>query len=350
MLINTKFYNPACRFLSGLFLLKTKSSFTITDKIFAHLEAWRLYTVIWCGLVSLAGSCIAFGYFPPLEIAIFVFIIPILGWTAGLYLTDYLDRELDSIQKPHRPIPSGRIKPKEALAVGGIFALTGFLLSFLLGINNILLAFVVASLVLTYAKFSKSRGAMGNLNRGFLTLATYFFGVFSAGQQLQSMPMYIWLLSLVFMIHDTNSNLVGAIRDLEGDKQGGYNTIPVKYGVKKSIYISLALTFIWLPLAIFLPYRFNFLKNEFYLVMIIDVLILVILYVYLFRSITNYSREKALIFHEFFVIERVVLASAFIFGIVNPTIAFIILLVSLIVTSISQYKLRRRYEFKENTL
>jgi 4-hydroxybenzoate polyprenyltransferase/geranylgeranylglycerol-phosphate geranylgeranyltransferase len=330
--------------------LKTKSSFTIKEKVFAHLEAWRLYTVIWCGLVSLAGSCIAFGYFHSLKIATLVFLIPILGWTAGLYLTDYLDKELDSIQKPHRPIPSGRIKPKEALVIGAIFALTGFLLSFLLGLNNILLAFVVASLVLTYAKFSKSRGVMGNLNRGFLTLATYFFGVFSANQQLQSIPIYIWLLSLVFMVHDTNSNLVGAIRDIEGDKKGGYITIPVKYGIKKSIYISLMLTFIWLSLAIFLPYHFKFLKNEFYLIMIIDILILITLYVYLFRSITNYSREKALIFHEFFVIERVVLASAFIFGMISPRLAFVILLVSLIITGISQYTLRKRYEFRENTL
>ena len=322
----------------------------LKTKLFAHLETWRLYTVIWCGLVSLAGSCIAFSNFPPLKIAALAFFIPLLGWTAGLYLADYLDRKLDAIQKPHRPIPSGRIKPKEALVIGAIFTITGFVLSFLLGLNNILLVFVVASLVLVYAKFSKSRGIVGNLNRGFVTVVAYFFGVFSANQPLQSIPTYVWLLSFVFLVHDTNSNLVGAIRDLEGDKNGGYMTIPVKYGIKKSVYISLMLTIIWLSLTLFLPYHFKFLKTEFYLIMIIDILILISLYVYLFRSITNYSREKALRFHEFFVVERVILASAFIFGMANISTAIPVCLVALFITSGSQYLLRKRYEFQVKSI
>lgn len=268
-----------------------------------------------------------------------------MGWTAGLYLADFLDKKLDAIQKPHRPIPSGRIKPMEALAIGGIFAIIGFILSFLLSLNNIILVFVVAFLVIAYAKISKSRGIMGNLNRGIVTVAAYFFGVFSINQPIQSIPLYIWLLAIVFLFHDTNSNLVGAIRDMEGDKAGGYITIPVKYGLKKSIFISLFLTVIWLSLALYLP--FKFLKTEFYFVMIIDILILIALYVYLFKSVIKYSREKALKFHEFFVIERITLASAFIFGIVNIYIAAIVFLVALLVTGTSQYLLRKRYEFVE---
>jgi len=329
--------------------LKTNSNskYTIRDKLFAHLETWRLYTVIWCGLVSLAGSCIAFGDFPPLKIAFLAFFIPMIGWTAGLYLADFLDRKLDAIQKPHRPIPSGRIKPYEAIAIGAIFAVTGLMLSILLSPNNILLVFVVALLVLGYAKFSKSRGIVGNLNRGFVTVAAYFFGVFSIGQSIQEIPIYILLLSFVFLIHDTNSNLVGAIRDMGGDKKGGYVTIPVKYGLKKSIFISLILTFTWLSLVLYLPYYFKFLKIEFYLLMIIDVLILFSLYVYLFMAVKNYSREKALKFHEFFIIERVTLASALIFGIASINKAGIIFVIALLVTYLSQYLLRKRYEFKE---
>ena len=81
--------------------------------------------------------------------------------------------------------------------------------------------------------------------------------------------------------------------------------------------------------------------------MVIDIVILISLYVYLFRSIITYSREKALKFHEFFVIERVTLASAFIFGIVNFYIAVIIFLLTLLITTVSQQLLRRRYEFLE---
>jgi len=327
--------------------LNSNSNFNLKNKFFAHLETWRLYTVIWCGLVSLTGACLAYGGFPPLIIAVLSLFIPMTGWIAGLYLSDFLDRKLDVIQKPHRPIPSGRIKPKEALVFGAIFAVTGFVLSFLLSTTNIILVFVVAGLVFAYAKLSKSRGLSGNLNRGVVTVVAYFFGVFSINQAIESIPIYIWLISIVFLFHDTNSNLVGAIRDMEGDKKGGYNTIPVKYGIKKSIIISLFLTIIWFSIALFLPYYYNFLKIEFYFMMIIDLLILISLYFYLYKAANKYSREKGLKFHEFFVIERVTLASAFLFGVIEIYIAASIFLLAILITSISQYLLRKRYEFVE---
>jgi 4-hydroxybenzoate polyprenyltransferase/geranylgeranylglycerol-phosphate geranylgeranyltransferase len=201
-------------------------------------------------------------------------------------------------------------------------------------------------LVFFYTSVSKLHGFSGNVNRGLVTMAAYFFGIFATGVSLSSIPIYVWLLSIVFLVHDTNSNLVGAIRDIEGDKKGGYRTIPVKYGVKTSIYISLLLTAVWLPLSLIIPFYYRFLTIQFYIVMIIDITILFFLYVYLFRSISTYSREKGLRFHEFFIIERITLASAFIFGIASISIAILIYLVALVITTGSQYLLRKRYEFQ----
>jgi len=318
----------------------------LKTKLFAHLETMRPYTVAWCGLVSLVGTCVALGNFPSISTALLVLFIPMIGWIAGLYLSDYLDRNLDSIQKPHRPIPSGRIKPKEAIIVGAFFALAGFFLTFFLTFYNVILVFVVAVLVFFYTNISKSHGFSGNVNRGLVTMAAYFFGIFATGVSLSSLPPYVWLLSIVFLFHDTNSNLVGAIRDIEGDKKGGYQTIPVKYGIKISIYISLLLTAVWLSLSLILPFYYRFLTIQFYLIMIVDIGILLFMYLYLFRSILSYSREKGLRFHEFFVIERVTLASAFIFGIANISIAILVYLIALVITCGSQYLLRKRYEFQ----
>jgi 4-hydroxybenzoate polyprenyltransferase/geranylgeranylglycerol-phosphate geranylgeranyltransferase len=319
----------------------------IKEKLFAHLETWRLYTVIWCGLISLAGSCINYGGLPPMSVALLAIFIPMIGWTAGLYLSDFLDRRLDAIQKPHRPIPSGRIKPVEALTIGAIFAFTGFFLSFLLSYYNVILVFIVAALVFFYAKITKSRGLAGNVNRGLVAVTAYFFGVFSTRQPIGSIPIYVWLLSTVFLFHDTNSNLVGAIRDMEGDKKGGYMTVPVKYGLKKSIFISLLFTIIWLSILFYVTIRFNFLKNDFYLFMILDIFILISLYIYLLRSVNNYDRRKALKFHEFFVIERITLASALIIGITSYYIGITIFFITIVITILSQHLLRKRYEFLE---
>ncbi len=44
---------------------------------------------------------------------------------AGRALNDWADRELDAVERPERPIPSGRIGPNHALAVAGGLTVTG---------------------------------------------------------------------------------------------------------------------------------------------------------------------------------------------------------------------------------
>lgn len=47
-----------------------------------------------------------------------------LYW-AGMALNDYADRDLDRVERPERPIPSGRVEPSEALAVAAGLTFAG---------------------------------------------------------------------------------------------------------------------------------------------------------------------------------------------------------------------------------
>jgi 4-hydroxybenzoate polyprenyltransferase len=313
------------------------NKFTRKERIFAFIETTRPYTLLWCGLVSLVGACIANDGFPDFITALLATFIPIIGWIAGLIISDFFDRGLDQIQKKHRPIPSGRLKSYEILLIGGIFALIGLFFSFFLGIYNLIISFIAALLVLTYAIYTKSHGMIGNINRGLITGVAFFFGVFSINDSIISIPFYVWLISLVFIIHDINSNLIGAIRDIEGDKIGGYITFPVKYGVKISIIIAILLTFIWISLSIYIPFIYDFLNDFYFYIIGFVILIILVLYICCFRSMDNIDRRKALKAHEFFVIERITLASAFIFGISKIFDALIIYIIAVSITIILQY-------------
>ncbi|WP_214106601.1 SCO3242 family prenyltransferase [Acrocarpospora catenulata] len=55
-----------------------------------------------------------------------------LYW-AGMALNDYADRELDATERPERPIPSGRIRPGQALAVAAGLTVSGVALAGLSG-------------------------------------------------------------------------------------------------------------------------------------------------------------------------------------------------------------------------
>lgn len=321
----------------------------IKEKLVAHIETMRPYTIIWCGLVSFVGACIGFGDLPPMIPGTLSFFIPVMGWIAGLYLSDFLDAKLDAIEKPHRPIPSGRIHPYEAVVIGAVFAILGLILSFFLTINNIILVFIVALLVLTYARYTKSRGILGNITRGLVTLVAFYYGYFAAGQTPSDISFDIILLSAVFLIHDTSSNLVGAIRDIEGDKQGGYSTIPVKIGIPASFTLALLLSIIYYSFVIYIATQSNLIiySTRFIIVFLLAIIILAIMYLSMFTSLPQISREKALRAHEYYIAERITLASAFIIGIVSILqISISIYLMAIITTLIAQYLIRSQYEFK----
>lgn len=44
----------------------------------------------------------------------------VLLYWAGMALNDYADREVDAVERPHRPIPSGRVSPGAALAAAAL--------------------------------------------------------------------------------------------------------------------------------------------------------------------------------------------------------------------------------------
>jgi 4-hydroxybenzoate polyprenyltransferase len=84
-----------------------------------------------------------------------------LLYIGGVVMNDVVDRELDSIERPARPLPSGRITPKAACAFGGACLLVGTLLAWTVSLGaGRLLPGVVASLlvacVLTYNAMLKN--------------------------------------------------------------------------------------------------------------------------------------------------------------------------------------------------
>ncbi|MFF3830386.1 UbiA family prenyltransferase [Streptomyces sp. NPDC002458] len=50
-------------------------------------------------------------------------------YEAGMALNDWADREEDAVDRPHRPIPSGRIAPGAALAAAGVLTAAGLALA-----------------------------------------------------------------------------------------------------------------------------------------------------------------------------------------------------------------------------
>ncbi|WP_251304300.1 SCO3242 family prenyltransferase [Georgenia satyanarayanai] len=77
-----------------------------------------------------------------------------LYW-AGMALNDYADRDLDAVERPERPIPSGRVSPTTALRVAGGLTAAGIGLAAVGGRRGVAVAVPLAATVWAYDMLAK---------------------------------------------------------------------------------------------------------------------------------------------------------------------------------------------------
>lgn len=71
-------------------------------------------------------------------------------YEAGMALNDYADRDVDAVERPHRPLPSRRIAPGAALAAAGVLTAAGLGVAAAAGRPALLTATALAGTVWAY--------------------------------------------------------------------------------------------------------------------------------------------------------------------------------------------------------
>jgi geranylgeranylglycerol-phosphate geranylgeranyltransferase len=305
----------------------------------AHVSTWRPYTLWYVGLVGLAGAALAGGEhsLPRLAAA---WLVPTLVWVAAHYLGDYLDRDLDAISKPQRPLPSGRMRPSTALWCGVVLVVVACVLALTVDFRTIVvLAFGVGG-ALAYNGLFKARGLGGNLVRGSLTGGAFVFGEMMVVPHPPVAPL---IFVVVFWAHDAASNLVGALRDVDGDRAGGYGTFPVKHGSWRATWVAAGLYAVAISAAVagllVVPR-----DRPAYVVF---ALLAAALGGYAFRLLFASgpaTQRVALRAHEVLVVERLVLASAAVAGGLGLPVAVALLVPMAALTLVTQRSMRAGHE------
>ncbi|MFC5753279.1 UbiA family prenyltransferase [Actinomadura rugatobispora] len=309
----------------------------------AHLETWRPYTLFYPGLVGLAGAVLAAPHASGWRLA-GAWAVPTLGWLAGLYGGDYFDRRLDAAAKPHRPIPSGRMRPGTALACMIACVAAGAALGLLLNWRTVLLAGGALAAGIAYSTVFKARGVQGNLVRGGITALALGFGALAATAEPGAAVLWA---AVLFLLHDAGSNLVGTLRDVDGDREGGYETLPVRRGTGFALGVCAALYAAWLALAVSAPLVLPSAPGAAAFAALLTAAACggLAALVLLARSPRPIPRRAALRAHEILVLERIVLAGAFVALGGGPRLALPVTAAALAVTWAAQRRMRLRYEF-----
>lgn len=159
-------------------------------------------------------------------------------------LNDWYDKEIDAINEPYRPIPSGAISEKEVvsqiwlLLLGGlglaglldIWAGHDFPTIFYLALGGSLLSYVYSAPPFKL----KQNGWIGNFALG----ASYISLPWWAGQALfGTLTPDIIVLTLLYSIAGLGIAIVNDFKSVEGDRAMGLQSLPVAFGSETAKWI-----------------------------------------------------------------------------------------------------------------
>jgi len=170
-------------------------------------------------------------------------------------LNQIYDFDIDRINKPKRPLPSGR------LSMGGAWAITmaSFALAFVLAWNvapggrrecfwMVVAAAVITTLYSVPPFRTKRLGVWANVTiaipRGVLLKVAGWSSVKTA------MGFEPWFLGAIFGLFLLGATTTKDFADMDGDRTGGCRTLPIQFGVRKAAWMispSFVLPFLMIP-------------------------------------------------------------------------------------------------------
>lgn len=147
----------------------------------------------------------------------------------AMVINDLYDLEVDKINAPHRPLPSGAITPANAKILAVLLLLFGLATSTLTGQTTLVIAGTFALLAWIYNSWGKRQGLIGNTMVAASIAIPFIYGSAAVDQ-----PTYllVWLLALTSFLAGTGREVVKSIADVAGDQMRKVKSIARVKGPK----------------------------------------------------------------------------------------------------------------------
>ncbi|MCB8967003.1 MAG: geranylgeranylglycerol-phosphate geranylgeranyltransferase [Chloroflexota bacterium] len=138
---------------------------------------------------------------------------------------DYLDVEIDKINQPQRPLPSGMVSLRTARNFSFILAVLSVVLAGFINWQAFLIAFTSNVLLYVYSLRMKSTVLVGNAIVAFISAMSAVFGGVAAGNILPT----FWL-AIIIVCGIMGREVLKTMADYEGDLSQRVRTIATAWG------------------------------------------------------------------------------------------------------------------------
>jgi len=200
------------------------------------------------GLAAIIAYLIATGTVIPQTLLLFSVVALITA--AGNVINDFFDATIDAINRPDRPIPAGAVSRTAARSFAVTLFLAGILVSFFTNPLCISITVINSLTLIAYAGKLKRTPLIGNVTVAYLSASIFLFG--GALNGWNGLVHIIPIAAITFFAM-VSRELIKDAEDVEGDKAGDADTVPIRIGIKKTAQLAFIST-ILATAASFIPY------------------------------------------------------------------------------------------------
>lgn len=158
--------------------------------------------------------------------AFYGFLAGFLLLAASMILNDYFDREIDSINDPNRPLPSGSVKTTEALSFALVLASLGLYSAASTGPATLLVAILSLLIMISYNARIKRTGFLGNAFVSLNVAIPFIYGGFAVGRPTWALAIF----SVLAFLSSLGREIVKGITDVPGDTSRGVKSVAATKG------------------------------------------------------------------------------------------------------------------------
>lgn len=242
------------------------------------------------GVCVVIGAIIAAAAVPAITTLLLGFMWGFFLSSPAMILNDYFDIEVDRINSPDRPLPSGLIKPSAAIILAIMTTLVGIVVSLLIGKMALLLYLFFWIVGFLYNWKLKEWGLIGNLLVCSSVAVTFILGGIAVGQPSNKT---VWILSLMVFFFDLGAEIAADAMDIDGDKKRNVKSVAILLGKNNALKISALLFTVMIVISL-APVFLNLLGMTYLIIITLTDLVISFFLIKLLKSQTPETGRAAI--------------------------------------------------------
>lgn len=205
--------------------MQSSVNYSTVQKIVGLLTMMRLPNCVMIGFAVLVGEIISSSIVPA-KAAFYGFMAGFFLLAASMVVNDYFDRDIDLINEPKRPLPSGVVSTREAVSFAAILGSLGLLSASKTGFTTLLIALLSLMIMISYSARLKKTGLLGNVLVSTNVAIPFVYGGFAVASLNWSLAIF----ALLAFLSSIGREIMKGIVDVPGDTSRGVRSIAVTKG------------------------------------------------------------------------------------------------------------------------